>query len=798
MDARFRAHMIRRLRARTASLILAITAGALCVPRAVMAQRRCRASEVQISPADAQIRVGQQSPFLPTAYDASGNPCADATFTWRTNNPRVATVDNNGIATGVAPGVAIITAVTGTGAAAKSGQATVQVAAVGAVPTQQSEPPRPGGNVGNRPVGLGCAAWERQPDGSGLPEALYVNPLRLSLVRGESRQLEYRTVRGDSTGARVCIVFEPDPLGARIASVDSFGTISAGSDTGHTTVRAIVQGARVPPRTVSVEVKADSIGFERNSMSMSPGTTDTLRIVVPRQENRPIVAPGLFQFSSSNPSVARVALVRPVIDALSPGTTRITAESNAYEPITITINVHRRVVALAATPSEDVVTIAIGSRLVLDVRAMADSTTPIPEAPLTWTRPDSTVVRYDATTHAVTGLRIGETSVAVAAPAGRDSTLTKRWRIRVVAGGLAVSHARLGLGVGEQVPIAVQLLDDQRRPIGPATGITWTSSSDSVAQARDGQIAGVHLGHATLTAHATGWDSTATVEVFVVGDMLVSAQRAGRWDLFMISGGTATPVTADSLVESQVAWSPDLTRIAFVAAPSVRSTDFQLYVANADGTSPVRLTNNDSVVIASPSWGRPAGTQIVYEGTRGARGQIYLSNADGTGTRALTSGDNSNSAPDVSPDGRKITFVSLREISAGLRNYDIFEMNLDGTGERRLTTSSRRDGSPAYSADGRYIYFLRDEGAGTQRVYKVETGGTGAETPLTPVGTFVRAFSVSADQSLIALTTEQQGAGGTSVTRVVIYTVATGQMTPMPSGPDEHLAGSAFRPATPR
>ncbi len=778
-------------------MVLAITAGAIAAPTAAMAQRRCRASEVQISPPDAQVRVGQQSPFLPTAYDANGNPCAEATFVWRTNNPRVATVDNNGMATGVGPGVAIITAVTGTGPAAKSGQATVQVATAGAV-TNQSEPPRPGGGGGGiRPQGAGCAAWDRQPDGNGVPEALYVNPLRLSLVRGESRQLEYRTVRGDSTGARVCIVFEPDPTGVRIASVDSLGNISAGADTGHTTIRAIVQGAHVPPRTVNVEVKADSIGFERATLSMSPGTSDTLHIVVPHQDNRPFIAPGLFQFSSSNPNVARVALVRPVVDALSPGTTRITAESNAYEPITVTINVHRRVVALATTPSDDAVTIAIGGRLALDVHAMADSSADVPQAPLTWTRPDSTVLRYDPTTHAVTGLRVGETSVSVSAPAGRDSTITKRWRIRVVAGGLAVSHARVGLGVGEQVPIAVQLLDDQRHPIGPATGLTWTSSIDSVAQVRDGQIGGVHLGHATLTAHAT-WDSMVTVETFVVGDMIVSAQRAGRWDLFMMSGGTATPITADTLVESQVAWSPDLTRIAFVAAPSVRSTDFQLYVANADGTSPVRITSNDSVVIASPSWVRPSGAQIVYEATRGARGQIYLSNFDGTGTRPLTSGDNSNSAPDVSPDGRKIAFVSLREISAGLRNYDIFEMNIDGTGERRLTTSSRRDGSPAYSADGRFIYFLRDEGAGTQRVYKVETGGTGAETPLTPVGTFVRAFSVSADQATIALTVEQQGSGGTSVTRVVIFAVATGQMTPMPSGPDEHLAGPAYRPATPR
>ena len=797
MNARFCAHMERAVQVRAGVLMLAVAAGVMCAPGAAMAQRRCRVSEVQISPPDAQLVVGRTSPFAPTAYDAAGNPCADAVFTWFSNNQRVATVDANGVATGVGPGVAIITARTGTGAAAKSAVATVQVSAAGpAVTTRESEPPRPVIPVVNRPTGPGCAAYDRQPDGAGVPEALYVYPLRLSLVRGESRQLDYKTVRGDTTGARVCIVFEQDAAGARIATVDSVGTISAGSDTGRTTIRAIVQGLHVPPRTVAVEVRADSIGFERSTLSMTPGTSDTVRIVVPRQENRPFVAPGLFQFSSSNPSVARVGLVRPVIDALAPGTTRITAESNVYEPITVTINVHRRVVALAATPAESVITIAIGGRQTIDVRAMADSTAAVPEAPLTWTRPDSTVVRYDATAKIVTGLRVGETALSVSAPAGRDSTLSRRWRIRVVAGGLAVSRPRVGLGVGERVPIAVRLLDDQRHDIGPAGVVAWTSSSDSVARVQDGQIVGGRLGRATLTARAT-WDSTVTVDVFVVGDMIVSAQRAGRWDLFMMSNGTATPVTQDSVLESQVAWSPDLTRIAYVAAPSVRSADFQLYVADADGTHVIRLTSNDSVAIASPAWVRPAGGQIVYEGTRGARGQVYVSNSDGTGTRALTSGDNSNSAPDVSPDGHKIAFVSLRESSPGLRNYDIYEMNFDGTGERRLTTSARRDGAPAYSADGQYIYFLRDEGGGTQKVYRVETA-SGTEAPVTPTGTFVRAFSVSPDQTVIALTVEQQGAGGTSSTRVALFTVATGAMAPMPSGPDERLAGPAYRPATPR
>ncbi|MBI1723115.1 MAG: TonB family protein [Gemmatimonadetes bacterium] len=126
---------------RTGIMLVAVAAGVCMVPGETLGQRRCRPSEVQISPPDAEIPVGQQTPFLPTAYDASGSPCAEATFTWTTNNPRVATVDSNGIATAVSPGVAIITATTGTGVSATSGQATILAMRAGPVPRAEAAPP---------------------------------------------------------------------------------------------------------------------------------------------------------------------------------------------------------------------------------------------------------------------------------------------------------------------------------------------------------------------------------------------------------------------------------------------------------------------------------------------------------------------------------------------------------------------------------------------------------------------------------------------------------------------------------
>lgn len=93
--------------------------GALLSPATGVAQRRI--ADVQVSPPDAQVQAGRTAPFVATAFDAAGNPIAEAEFTWSSSNPRVATIDQNGIATGVAGGQAVITARFGTERAPRAG-----------------------------------------------------------------------------------------------------------------------------------------------------------------------------------------------------------------------------------------------------------------------------------------------------------------------------------------------------------------------------------------------------------------------------------------------------------------------------------------------------------------------------------------------------------------------------------------------------------------------------------------------------------------------------------------------------
>ena len=787
------------------ALVLAGMFAVAMSPDAAFGQRRVRIASIEVTPADASIQVGQPQVFFCTAYDAANNPVPTATCAFTSNNQRVATVDANGIATGVGVGTAVITARTGTGSTAKSGTATLMVSAAAGVVQRQAQqqpqaptPPRP---EAPRPVGPGYAAFSNQPYGTGPAEGLIVNPLRLVLVRGESRQLEYHTVRGaDEAAEQVPIIFSIATGGERFVTVDSVGLIRAAGDTGRAVVRAEVPGnPRIPQKQVSVEVRGDSVRFRRAEVWLSPGSVDTLAIEVPNQA-RALNVRGEIQFSSSDATKVRVAYMLPIVTAVAPGVARITGDS-PYFTVSTEVRVHRSVVQVAATPADSVVTIAMSTTQAFTVRPLADDSTPVAEAPLRWTLPDTAIARFDTATRTLRAIRMGDTRLAVAVPFGRDSSITRSWRIRVVAGGLAASRTRVGLGIGERFPVTVQLLDDRRQPIGLASGLTWTSSNDSVARFVDGHIQGVAVGRARLTAR-TPWDSTVQVEAFVSGQLLVSAQRGGRWDLYAMSADS-TPrfvrLTADSTVELEPAFSPDLTRIAYVAAPAERPTNLELYVANADGSAPRRLTN-DSATVGSPVFVRPAGDRIVFQSSRGGRLQLYQINSDGTGRRQITTGENPNTAPDVSPDGAKLVFVSLRQLPGAQRNYDIWEMNLDGTGERRLTTSPRTEDSPRYSADGRWFYFLRDEGGSppTKRVYQQSLTDTTAARPITPVGMFVRAFSGKPDGSLLVLTRLESVRGQGDVPFIVLFNPATNAAVTVRVGASEQLAGPVFRPATPQ
>jgi dipeptidyl aminopeptidase/acylaminoacyl peptidase len=205
----------------------------------------------------------------------------------------------------------------------------------------------------------------------------------------------------------------------------------------------------------------------------------------------------------------------------------------------------------------------------------------------------------------------------------------------------------------------------------------------------------------------------------------------------------------------QIAFSPDGTRMAYVDG---REGNRGIYVANADGSDAVRLTEqvNDSW----PNWS-PNGAKITFVGTRfdpslgfchpgvyaDCFTDIYSMDADGSNITDVTGDPGWELDPVWSPDGTRIAFASASDV-ADLTAITV--MNADGS-DRRMVSSSNggSDFDPRWSPDGTQIVFggIHYEDWG---VFAVRPDGTDERTLLFGTGTYAVAPVWSPDGSLVA------------------------------------------------
>jgi uncharacterized protein (TIGR03437 family) len=186
-------------------------------------------------------------------------------------------------------------------------------------------------------------------------------------------------------------------------------------------------------------------------------------------------------------------------------------------------------------------------------------------------------------------------------------------------------------------------------------------------------------------------------------------------------GSILSPLTpiGSAVFDRSPAWSPDGAKIAF--ARTTATTKSQIYVMNADGGNPTRITNT-SASERQPSWS-PDGTKIAFVSDRDGNDEIYVMNADGSNQTRLTNNTGLDFDEAWSPDGTKIVFTSSRDFTNANRSLEIYLMNGDGSNQIRLTTNSAIDAQPSWSADGTRIAFTSQRD-GLPLVYVMNADGS--------------------------------------------------------------------------
>jgi Tol biopolymer transport system component len=191
-------------------------------------------------------------------------------------------------------------------------------------------------------------------------------------------------------------------------------------------------------------------------------------------------------------------------------------------------------------------------------------------------------------------------------------------------------------------------------------------------------------------------------------------------------GSGQIQLTNGGFIDQFPSWSPDGSEIVFQS--NRFGGNLNILRMKADGTGIVPLTDfASSATSVDPAWS-PDGTKILFVSDRagGARGEIWVMNADGTNPLRLTTNSQSPSGsyfhdfePAWSPDGTKIVFRSERD---GFANSEIYSMNADGSNQTRLTNNAAEDKEPSWSPNGQRIAFF-SRGGGRDGIYVMDANG---------------------------------------------------------------------------
>jgi Tol biopolymer transport system component len=294
--------------------------------------------------------------------------------------------------------------------------------------------------------------------------------------------------------------------------------------------------------------------------------------------------------------------------------------------------------------------------------------------------------------------------------------------------------------------------DPSPRPVDPTGLIAYTvaSADDDRADIRvasaDGSGA-TELQAGPASEFSPVWSPDGTRVAFLAED-----EDDFSRDIYVIdAGGSGRRKVVDGQSVTSVSWSPDGEALAF--------TDHDVYVVGPDGSGDRRVLRGYWENVA---WS-PDGSRLLLAGfPRGSANSgtfdLWTVRPDGTDLVQLTNDETTDTFPSWSPDGSRITFQRNEDLEEPDYRNDVYVMNADGSGLRRVTVWPGFDGMPVWSPDGRFLAFSSDR-----------LSNPTAE-PFGPYPTELSLYVTRAD-----------GSGGT---RMIVE-----------CGPDENVYATSWKPA---
>lgn len=420
-------------------------------------------ASVVVTPATVSMRVGVSAPLQVQTLDVDGVVLTGRAVTWLSSNSAIATVNAQGIVTGIAAGATTVTATS----EGRSGQVAVTV----------TLPP---------------------------VQTITIIPSLDTLGVGTERNLS--AVVRDASGATLtgrALAWSSNDI--TVASVSSTGVVNALAP--GTTKIVVSSEGRIGSATIVVLARlAGTVTVTPSSTTLIVNGTQQLSAQITDSLGT-LLTGRVLTFGSDAPSIATVTM-SGVVTAIAPGLARVTATSEGKIGIASITVIAEPVVSVQLSPNT--LNLLTGATQQLTAAALSANGTVLIGRSVTWTAGAPSIA--SVTSSGVVSALTPGVAIILAVIDGVSATSTVTVTRPSVAS-IALAPLAPSIAVSELVQLSATLRD--------ATGasligrvITWSSADESVAfVSSSGLVVGFKGGIVRITATSEGVSASTLVTV---------------------------------------------------------------------------------------------------------------------------------------------------------------------------------------------------------------------------------------------------------------------------------------------